>query len=160
MERNGTELRSAAPAPDSAAHPDAPLRESVLAEECVPEPEAAPGGWMQAVEAASRAGMVIDPSPDSQFCQKEWMPAPLERRLACIRGIYERIDCGQFGPLVDPQYVPAFRNFFRQSGWNETLRPRASPKLDRKAAARAEFRRRLEEELADAKAEGRTVHGT
>lgn len=110
----------------------------------VGETEEMVDGWAQAVEVASRACMAIDPSPHSQFCQKDWKPAPLEEKMACIRGIYARIDCNQFGPNVDPQYITAFRNFFKNKGWNEGLRPRNRASPDKKPGKGANLRAELE----------------
>lgn len=112
-------------------------------------------GWQQLIEAAASARMAFDPNPDS-VAAGLWVRLAIEEKLTAIRGIYERMGCGQY---EDPQFVPTLENYIRGKKWRESLRPRsrAGPQLvDKKKAASDEAMRRILKEREDA--EGRKIY--
>lgn len=81
-------------------------------------------GWDKLCQLAAKARMSFDPSPFSDFSAKVWRWYSMEEKLLRIEGIEKRIECGQYGPEVDPQYVPTLENFCRKRVY-ESIRPRA-----------------------------------
>lgn len=108
----------------SVPFPSVPFKENQQAEKQTNLAVVGIEGWDEAVEAAARAGMSIDPSPGGDTCQKLWRWMDMETKTLAVRGIYARLECGEYD-LERPQYTPTFENYLRGKKWRPSLRPRA-----------------------------------
>lgn len=101
-------------------------------------PPAAIEGWDELIEAATEAGMSLDPDPASELCQKVWRYRDFENKFSCIQGIRERTECGQYS-RDEPQYTPTLRNYIEKNLWRESLRPRNRGQPEKRPARMADL---------------------
>lgn len=118
-EGNGTEWKHRAPEPIPIVEPS----------------ELGIEGWDELIEAATKAGMSLDPSPAGDLCQKVWRYRDFERRQQLIQGILDRTESGQYSP-EEPQFTPTLENYLSKNRDRETPRPRnrGQPNGGRKSA--------------------------
>lgn len=107
-------------------------------------------GWPELLEIAQEAEMAYGLSELANLLLI-FRKLSMKERMAAIKGVRERIRCGEYD-----SHVPTLENYLRKKLWERPLRLRARASPDRKAAARQEAIRRIQEELEDA--ERREVH--
>lgn len=111
-------------------------------------------GWDELCELAAKAQMSFDPSPGSDLCVKVWCRLGMGDKHEIVASIRRRIEAGEFGPEVDPQYVPRLENYIGRKKYRDSIRPRTAQLqvVGRKPDVMAEARA-----LAKAQADKRRV---
>lgn len=81
-------------------------------------------GWEELCELAAKAQMSFDPSQNSDLCVRVWCRLGMADKHEIVSSIRRRIEAGEFGPDVNPQYIPRLENYIGKKKYRDSIRPR------------------------------------
>lgn len=101
------------------------------------------------IQAATDAGVGFSPAEIREFRNTFWPRWDFAKRRKAVQGILDRHANGEYD--VRP---PLLKNYLREEHWDRPMRPseplsRTVLRIDRKAAATDEFRKRMMQELSE-----------